>query len=97
MSAFVIVDIEVLDAVPYEDYKRLAAQTIALYGGRYVVRGGRTEVLEGEWEPGRLVMLEFPSVERAIAWYESAEYATARELRRTSARMDMVVVEGLGE
>ena len=53
-------------------------------------------VLEGEWEPGRLVMLEFPSVERAIAWYESAEYATARELRRTSARMDMVLVEGLG-
>ena len=96
MSAFVIVDIEVLDQVPYEDYKRLAAQTIALYGGRYVVRGGRTEVLEGEWEPGRLVMLEFPSVERAIAWYESAEYATARELRRSSARMDMVVVDGIG-
>jgi uncharacterized protein (DUF1330 family) len=92
MSAFVIADIEVLDAVPYEDYKRLAAQSIALYGGRYVVRGGRAE-----WEPSRLVMLEFPSVERAIAWYESAEYATARELRRTSARLDMVVVEGLGE
>jgi uncharacterized protein (DUF1330 family) len=95
MSAYVIVDIEVLDAVPYEDYKRLAAQTIALYGGRYVARGGRTEVLEGEWEPSRLVVLEFPTFERAMAWYDSAEYATAREIRRTSARLDMVVVEGL--
>jgi uncharacterized protein (DUF1330 family) len=95
MSAYVIVDIEVLDLVPYEQYKRLAAQTVAAYGGRYLVRGGRSEVLEGEWEPSRLVILEFPTYERAVAWSESAEYATAKEIRRSAARMDMVLVEGM--
>lgn len=95
MSAYVIVDIEVLDSVPYEDYKRSAAQTVALYGGRYLVRGGRSQVFEGEWTPDRLVVLEFPTYERAVAWYESAEYTTAREIRATAARMDMVLVEGM--
>ncbi len=95
MSAYVIVDIEVLDSVPYEQYKHLAAQTVAAYGGRYLVRGGRSEVLEGEWEPSRLVILEFPTYERAEAWYSSAEYTTAKEIRRSAARMDMVLVEGM--
>ncbi len=95
MSAFVIVEIEVHDPARYEDYKRLAEFTIAAYGGRYVVRGGRTEVLEGEWTPKRLVILEFDSVESAREWWDSPEYRAARELRWATARSTMVIVEGL--
>ena len=68
MSAFVIVDIAITDPVGYEEYKKLAAPTVALYGGRYVARGGRAETLEGEWVPNRLVILEFDSLERAKEW-----------------------------
>lgn len=95
MSAYVIVNIEVTDPVRYEDYKRLAAPTIAQYDGRYLVRGGAAECVEGTWTPRRVVVLEFPSMDRARAWLHSPEYAPARALRHESARTDMVLVEGL--
>lgn len=95
MSALIIVDIEVTDPVPYEEYKRLASAAIAAYGGRYLVRGGATEVLDGEWQPGRLVVLQFDSVEQAKAWRASAEYAEAKKVRETCARVNMVVAEGV--
>lgn len=95
MSAYVIVDIEVTDPVVYERYKQLAPPGIAAYGGRYLARGGRTVTLEGEWVPQRLVILEFPSVERAQAWIDSPEYGPAKALRHQAARSRMVVVEGL--
>ena len=95
MSAYVIVDIEVTDPVGYEDYKKLAAETVALYGGKYAARGGRTEVLEGDWQPHRLVILQFESLERAKEWLNSPEYAPARLLRHRYARTNMVVVEGV--
>jgi len=94
MSALVIVDIEVLDPVLYEDYKRLASASIAAHGGRYLVRGGRSEVLDGEWTPRRLVVLEFDSVEKARGWRESPEYAEAKKVRENCARSNMIVVEG---
>lgn len=95
MTAFVIVDIEVTDPVGYEDYKRLAAPTVALYGGKYIARGGHTETLEGNWSPKRLVILQFESVERAKAWVNSDEYREARALRHKYATSEMIVVEGV--
>jgi uncharacterized protein (DUF1330 family) len=95
MSAYLIVDIEVEDMARYETYKKAAPASIAAYGGRYLARGGRTEVLEGEWTPNRLVILEFESLERAKAWLDSPEYRDARALRQASARTNMVVIEGV--
>ena len=94
MPALIIVDIEVLDPVRYEDYKRLASAAIAAHGGQYLVRGGNSEVLDGDWQPRRLVVLQFDSVERAKAWRASPEYAAAKKVRDTCARANMVVVEG---
>ena len=96
MSAFVIVDIEVTDPVGYEEYKQLAAPAVALYGGKYLARGGKNETLEGEWRPNRLVILEFPTAEQAKAWLNSPEYAPARALRHQYAKSKMVVVDGIG-
>jgi len=95
MTAFIVVDISVEDAKTYDQYKLLAPPSIAKYGGRYVARGGRTEVLEGSWQPTRLVILEFPSVERARSWWSSADYAEAKALRQRSASTKMVLIEGL--
>ena len=96
MSAFVIVDIEVTDPVGYEEYKQLAAPAVALYGGKYLARGGKNETLEGEWRPNRRVILEFPTAEQAKAWLNSPEYAPARALRHQYAKSKMVVVDGIG-
>jgi uncharacterized protein (DUF1330 family) len=96
LSGIIIVDIEVLDPVRYEDYKRLASIAIAAYGGRYLVRGGATEVLAGEWTPRRLVVLEFDSVAQAKTWFNSPDYGEAKQVRDTCARVNMIVVEGLG-
>jgi uncharacterized protein (DUF1330 family) len=95
MTAFVIVDIEVTDPAGYEEYKRLAAPTVALYGGEYIARGGYTETLEGSWSPKRLVILQFENVERAKAWLNSDEYREARALRHKYAKSEMIVVEGV--
>ncbi len=95
MTAYIIFDIEVADPVGYEDYKRLAAPTVAQFGGKYIARGGNTEVLEGEWIPKRLVILEFENSERAKAWLNSPEYAEARALRHKYAKSNMVVVDGV--
>lgn len=95
MPALIIVDIEVLEPVLYEDYKRLASAAISAHGGRYVVRGGKSEVLDGEWSPRRLVILEFDSFEKAKAWRASPEYAEAKKVREQCARANMVVVESL--
>jgi uncharacterized protein (DUF1330 family) len=95
MSAYVVVEIEVLDPERYETYKQLAPPSIAQYGGRYVARGGQVETLEGTWSPKRLVILEFPSVDQAKAWWNSAEYAQAKALRQAVTRTQMIVVPGL--
>lgn len=94
MPAYVLVQVDVTDPETYEQYKPLVPPTIAQYGGRFVVRGGKTEVLEGSWSPKRLVILEFPSVEQAKKWWSSSEYAPAKALRQRSAKTEMIVVEG---
>lgn len=95
MVAYVIADVEVTDPVEYEDYKQMVPATLAAYGGKFVARGGKTAVLEGEWRPKRLVVIEFESVERAQAWWASPEYRAARELRQRTSIGSLVVVEGV--
>ncbi len=95
MPAYVVVDIEIHDSETYERYKRMAPPSIAMYGGRYLTRGGETAVLEGEWAPKRFVILEFPTLEKARAWWSSPEYADAKRLRQSCATTRMVVTEGL--
>lgn len=96
MSAYVIVDVHISDPLGYAHYKDLAPGPIALYGGKYLARGGKVEVLEGEWPVDRLVILEFPTMEQAKTWLHSPEYAPARALRHQYANSKMVVLEGLG-
>ena len=95
MTAYVIVDINVTDPVRYEDYKKLAAPTVELYGGRYIARGGKTETLEGDWSPTRLVILQFENLEQAKNWHNSREYSEAKSLRHATATSKMVVIDGV--
>jgi len=95
MPAYVIVDVDVLVAAEFARYAELVPPTIAQYGGRYLARGGRTVLLDGEPEPKRVVILEFPTLERAREWEASPEYAPARAIRRRAARVRMVAVEGV--
>jgi len=95
MPAYVVLDVEVQDPKVYERYKELAPPAIAAYGGRYLARGGRTQTMEGEWQPSRLVILEFPTAEKARAWWDSPQYSAAKKLRQSCARTEMVLIEGL--
>ena len=94
MPAYIIAHITVTDAEKYEAYKALAPAAIAAYGGRYLVRGGPVITLEGAPENRRVAVLEFPSVEKAEAFYRSAEYGAAMEHRRVAAEAQFILVEG---
>ncbi len=95
MAAYFIVDVDVKNPQAYEAYKQAAAASIAQYGGRYLVRGGKHEVLEGKWHPTRLVVLEFPSLDAAKRWYTSPEYTKVKPIRLQHAQGDLVLVEGV--
>jgi uncharacterized protein (DUF1330 family) len=95
MAAYIVVEVEVRDRERYEAYKRMVPPSLAAYGGRFLVRGGEVETLEGEWSPGRLVIVEFPSAERAKAWWDSEEYAEAKALRQATAQSRMILVAGV--
>jgi uncharacterized protein (DUF1330 family) len=96
MAAYVIVEIDILDPTGYEEYKKLASATVEKkYGGKYIVRGGRTEVLEGDWNPKRIVLLEFASAQRAKEWLNCEEYREPRKMRHRTAKTNMIVVEGV--
>ena len=95
MAAYVIVEIEVIDPVGYEEYRKLAGAAVALHGGKFLVRGGKIEALEGDWRPERLVVLEFPSVERAKGWWGSREYGAARAIRERTAKTRMMLAESV--
>ncbi|MGH8851049.1 MAG: DUF1330 domain-containing protein [Casimicrobiaceae bacterium] len=94
MAAYILVDCKVTDAVKYEDYKRLAQACVQANGGKYLVRGAKAEVLEGGWLPNRVVVMEFPTLERARKFHDSADYVAARAARAGAAQMNMVLVEG---
>ncbi len=94
MPAYVIAEVEVTEPAVYEEYRKLVPATIAKYGGRFLVRGGAVETKEGGWQPKRLVVLEFDSMEQARKWYHSPEYAPALALRAKAARSKVLLVEG---
>jgi len=95
MAGYVIAEVDVHDAALFEEYRKLVPATIAQYGGKYLVRGGATDSKEGGWNPKRVVMLEFASVDQARRWYHSPEYAPALALRLKAATSKMVIVEGV--
>ena len=94
MAAFVLVEIDIHDPKLYKSYTQLTPETIANYQGKFVVRGGKTTVLEGNWDPNRLVLLEFPSVALANDWWHSKEYTKARKIRQRAASTRMIIVQG---
>jgi uncharacterized protein (DUF1330 family) len=94
MAAYLIANVDVKDAAAFEEYRKQVPATIAKHGGRYLVRGGRVERVEGTWNPKRLVVLEFPSIEQARRWYDSEEYRGPKALRMTCTVTDAVFVEG---
>ncbi|HSP86692.1 MAG TPA: DUF1330 domain-containing protein [Ignavibacteriaceae bacterium] len=95
MSAYIIVEVDVKDPVRYEDYKKLTPASIAAYGGKFIVRGGKTELIEGNQEPKRIVILEFENAEKAKQWWNSPEYRDAKKLRHATAESRMILVEGV--
>lgn len=95
MSAYIIVDVSVLDKEEYKTYVSLTPDTIAAYGGKFIVRGGKAETLEGDWSPGRIVVLEFKDLETARSWWASELYAPAKSIRQRAAMTQMILVEGV--
>ena len=93
-SAYIIANVDVTDPVQYEEYKKLSTIAMKAHGAQVCIRGGKVEVLEGDWAPQRFVMLKFPSVEQARTFYNSAEYDAARKARAGAAVMRMILVEG---
>jgi uncharacterized protein (DUF1330 family) len=94
VPAYVIADIDVTDPERYRDYTARTPDSIARHGGRWVVRGGASHVLEGNWDPGRIVVIEFPSVEAARGWFESDDYQELAAIRREASTARILVAEG---
>jgi uncharacterized protein (DUF1330 family) len=94
MAAYVIGEIDVTDPATYDDYRKQVGATVQKFGGKFIVRGGSAETLEGAWAPKRIVVLEFPTMAEAQKWYRSPEYAPLIKLRQKAARGRLIVVEG---
>lgn len=94
MSAYVIVDIQVHDPSGYDEYRKVVGASLATYGGKFMVRGGTIDVLEGNWKPKRIVILEFDSAARAREWYDSEDYRMPKQMRMRASTANMIVVEG---
>ena len=95
MAAYIIVEVSILNPTNYEEYKKLTPASIEAYGGKFVVRGGKSESLEGDWSPERIVVVEFPTVEQAKEWWNSEIYAPAKKIRQANAFTKMIVVQGV--
>lgn len=95
MAAHVIVDVRITDSAKFEEYRKLVPATLSPYGGEFLARGGRIEMLEGGWNPKRIVVIEFPTLERAKAWWASEEYRVPKAMRMASAETRMILVESL--
>jgi uncharacterized protein (DUF1330 family) len=94
MTAYVIAEIEVTDPALYEEYRKQVLAVVTKFGGRFLVRGGKIDPKEGGWQPKRLIVVEFPSLEVAQKWYDSPEYKPLIELRQKASRGKLVLVEG---
>ncbi len=95
MAAYIVVDIDVHDVPGLEEYRRQVPATVTKFGGRFLVRGGPFQVLEGGWQPKRMVLLEFPSVEQARRWYDSEEYRPLKAMRLKASTANLVLVDGV--
>jgi uncharacterized protein (DUF1330 family) len=95
MAAYIIVNVQIKDESGYAAYWPMVPPTLEPYGGRFLARGGRAQMLEGAGTIGRVIVLEFPSSDQALAWYESEEYAPARRQRLASSDAEMILVEGV--
>jgi uncharacterized protein (DUF1330 family) len=94
MAAYVLAEIEVTDPAGYEEYRKQVLAVVTQYGGKFIVRGGRIEALEGGWAPKRMVALEFPSMEQALKWYRSPEYAPLIRSRQKASKGRLIAIEG---
>jgi len=94
MAAYIVVEVDVKDPERYADYRSMVPASLAVYGGKFLIRGGQVENLEGDWEPQRFVMIQFDSVEQAKRWWDSEEYREARTLRQATSDTRMIVVQG---
>jgi len=94
VAAYVFGEIEVTDPAVYEDYRKQVLAVVTKYGGKFIVRGGKVDPLEGGWAPKRIVALEFPSMEQAQKWYRSPEYAPLIKLRQKASKGKLIIVEG---
>jgi uncharacterized protein (DUF1330 family) len=95
VAAYVVVDVNVEDPDRYAEYSKPVPESIAKYGGRFLVRGGACEALEGDWQPRRLVVIEFPSMDAALEWYHSDEYQELAKIRWSAATANFLAVEGV--
>ena len=95
MPAYVIVDLTVTDQATMDEYRKQVPATLAKYGGRFLVRGGAHQTVEGSWKPNRLVVLEFPSMEQAKRWYDSEEYREPKAMRLRAGTANLIMVEGV--
>ena len=96
MTAYVIVEMEIVDSSAAEEYRKLAGASVQAHGGRFIVRGGKSEVLEGDWNPKRIVVLEFPTSDEARTWSSSKQYSEAKVVRERAARnVKMLLVDGV--
>lgn len=95
MTAYVIAEVDVHDLEEYARYRSMVPDTLAAFGGRFVVRGGTVVALEGDWQPSRIVVLEFSSLETAEAWHASDEYREARTLRQRTTHSRLIAVDGV--
>ena len=94
MAAYVIAEIDITDPAGYEEYRSQVPGVITKYGGKYIVRGGKVESMEGGWQPKRLAVVEFPSMDQAQKFYRSAEYAPLIKLRQKASRGKLIIVDG---
>jgi uncharacterized protein (DUF1330 family) len=97
MTAYIISDVSVRSADAFQTYRTRAAASIKRYGGRYLVRGGRIEQLEGSWAPRNIIIIEFPDLDTARAWYRSPEYASALEVRDQALSRNLILADGVTE
>jgi uncharacterized protein (DUF1330 family) len=95
MAAYIIADLTVTDLPTMEEYRKQVPATVAKYGGRFLVRGGAHQIVEGDWKPNRVVVLEFPSMEQAKRWYDSEEYREPKAMRLRAGRANLIMVEGV--
>jgi len=94
MPAYVIAEIDITDPEAYKEYQVAVPATVDKYGGRFLVRGGRIVAKDGGWDPKRVIVIQFPSIEAAEKWYHSAEYAPLLDIRLKATKSRLIITEG---